>query len=516
LLGIFAVGPRSAIAQDVGLEVSDTEVVFRLGLGYRMRLNQMTSFAIDDRIPAAPATPGQRMWLEHRLRLQPVLALSKTMAIRAEFDALSGLLGGDTTQVGGRFLRDPQDTHRGVSHFDLRHAYLDWTTPAGLVRLGQQGSDWGMGLLANAGAQSEIDESFSDRRFGDLVWRALWATRPARLFSRAAWADALVLGLGADTVWRDANASFEEGDRAYQGIVSLMWRTDTLMVGVYSALRRQTDREDAAYHDKAKLEANAFDALVKWNGRSEGAPSGFGAMLEGVFISGHTTRTATELAKDGADIRSFALAARGTWESDPLGILVKLESGVASGDNNRSDGVLRHFTMNPDHKVGMLLFDEVLGRMYARSADNASDPALVAVPAKGVRFLPTNGAITNALYVNPIVRWRPRTFGDALGARIGVLWARAVADLVDPFASAQVGGYNRTFLGVQGGSRTLGWEFDGALDWTFGERDGHRVRLGAQGGVLLPGAAFDRLGANGTTERLDTIWKVRGTFDWLF
>src|SRR3954466_12389973 len=76
-IAAFAAGP--ALAADV-----------RVDGPYRFRVNLNSNYLLD------PTTPlGQKIWIEHRLRLTPKIVEEGQIEIQASFDILSGLLAGD-------------------------------------------------------------------------------------------------------------------------------------------------------------------------------------------------------------------------------------------------------------------------------------------------------------------------------------------------------------------------------------------------------------------------------------
>jgi hypothetical protein len=285
--------------------------------------------------------------------------------------------------------------------------------------------------------------------------------------------------------------------------VSLNYRTEPLTVGVYMAFRTQEDDDGDA------LDAQAYDLFVKWvhpladlNGRLT-----LGAEL--AFINAHTDRVISEQARQGVDVTSMGAVFRARLELDDPGIETRLEVGWASGDNNRSDDRVRSFSFDPSYQVGMILFSEVMARVSARTVDLIRDPDIAAVPPEGVELVATDGKITNTVYVNPVVRWRSNI---GLGFDAGALFAWSEADLVDSWASAQNGGYNYNYLGkaLDSDSRYLGTELNLGMRYTFDIRAAVAFVLGVQGGVFLPGSAFEA--ADGTSSLAD-VFKVRTNFE---
>src|SRR5262249_31716555 len=122
--------------------------------------------------------------------------------------------------------------------------------------------------------------------------------------------------------------------------------------------------------------------------------------------------------------------------------VVELEAGYAGGDANPADGVTKRFAFDPNHHVGLVLFNQVLAWKTARAATIAADPSLVGRAAPGLDLLPSNGAIFGAEYINPRFIFRPIA---ALDLKAGAVIAQASADFVDPyrfFARGQVRNYD--------------------------------------------------------------------------
>jgi hypothetical protein len=159
---------------------------------------------------------------------------------------------------------------------------------------------------------------------------------------------------------------------------------------------------------------------------------------------------------------------------------------------------------DPNHKVGLILFDEVMRWQTARASSAAQDPNLSngSRPPPGVDLLPSNGGVFGAEYVNPTAIVRPRPWLDL---KAGAVIAQTTADYVDPYRVAVQG----ASVNYQGGSakrHDLGVELDGGAEARFNLDYGFRLQLGAQGGVLFPGGAL--ADASGAT--MKTPWIVLG------
>ncbi len=193
--------------------------------------------------------------------------------------------------------------------------------------------------------------------------------------------------------------------------------------------------------------------------------------------------------------------------------VAQVELGYASGDADPYDDTEKRFVFDPNHKVGLLLFDEVMRWQTARAAAAARDPNLTngQRPPAGVGLLPSNGGIFGAEYVNPTAVYRPRPWLDL---KAGAVIAQTTTDFVDPYRVAVQGAY----VNYQGGNarrHDLGIELDGGVEARFPLRVlrfGPRVVVGAQAGVLFPGGAL--ADASGAT--MKTPWIAIGRGGLLF
>ena len=120
-----------------------------------------------------------------------------------------------------------------------------------------------------------------------------------------------------------------------------------------------------------------------------------------------------------------------------------------------------HFS---DYQIGMVLFDQVMPMLTARSVDRIHDPELIQQAPASTRFLVNQGALRNARYIYPVIGYRPI---EGLELKLAYLMAFSAAGAVDPFQSGINGGYN---LGFDGGTNDLEepWAKNSAL--AFGTR----------------------------------------------
>ncbi len=456
-----------------------------------LALDRTPSFAYAN--PGASSQPlGQRLYGTQWLRLRPTLQVGKQLRVVVQVDAFAGLVVGDLTRdVPGD--QAPRSAFDSIGNSELRWVYAEWLTPVGLLRAGRQPSHWGLGMVANDGDHRRL---FGDYRRGTLGDRVGFATKPLGADS------SLVVAVAVDRVRRDNFANVARGDDVVQGVAALLWQGTSLEAGVYGALRRQQAArtsvpEVAAYTDR--LDALVGDAFVRTAGRvADGVDGFFGAEVALTNATSDFPRTAQQLrdgertAIAGLGVLAEVGLAAGRLEQPGLRARARwvatLEYGFASGQADPFARTQSRFTFDPNHRVGLVLFDEVLRWQTARAAAAIQDPYMVAKsrPIPGIDLLPTNGAVAGATYLNPTFVYRP----DAtVELALGLVFAQATADVVDPYRLASEG----AFVNYRGGAsraRDYGVEVDLGLEKRWVSEAGLVPQLGMQGGVLFPGAAL--------------------------
>lgn len=490
------------------------DIEFTIPAEERFRVNWLSDFPVDDE----GRELGQNRWLESRLRISPELRIGEKLKVLSQADFFSGLVSGDEADLGTDFADRPWDGEDDLEYFEPRQLWVEWESPVGVIRLGQMASHWGLGLVSNDG-EDRFNE-FGESYYGDLYWRALFGTKPLKFFSDSDLADRLVIGLGYDIVWRDENASYEDGDRGSEWVISCFYDDpDYIFAGVYVALRDQED------DDGDEVKATAYDIYLNWKSgaEEEGGPI-LSVAFEGAMVRGWTTRVIHENAPKELDLKSFGLALRTGISLG--GIRLGLEGGYASGDANTYDDTNYAFSFDPDYNVGIVLFDEVIGALSAVQPEPLADPDKTEVPQKGIDQLPTDGAVSNAIYQSVFVSYRPPEDEGGLGLKLGLLHASAAEDFMDPYLTFEAGGVPTNFKGVECESKELGWEFDSELSYQYvlgsGVEladsqvklmgSGIKLRFGLQYGHFMPGKAFmDRGGSRGKP-----IKKLQGriTIEW--
>jgi hypothetical protein len=491
----------------------------------QLRYEHLRSFPLDVTATRNLAYPGavsdsvgQNDFVHHWFRVTPTLQLGDKLRIVGQAD-LTGVLVGDLAHDTGAD-QTPRDQFDGYFNVQPRWLYAEWLTPVGLLRAGQQPSHWGMGLVANDGDHPSL---FGDYRYGNIVEQILFATKPLGVQSP------FVVALAGNLVYRDNVANLIKGDRAWQGILAAFYERGPDMLGVYGVYRHQSrdQTSEPNYFPYADtIDVGVLDVAGHF-ARPIALPD------ETAFVFG-SFEAATELGSTNAE-RTIYQAASGTKTSiqtyggaaalgvvlagrqprfvapqpdkrpDLYGKLVaQVEVGYASGDADPNDGTEKRFVFDPNHKVGLLLFDEVMRWQTARALVAAQDPNLSngSRPPPGTGLLPSNGGVFGAEYVNPTVVYRPRSWLDL---KAGAVVAQTTADYVDPYRVAVQGAYVN-FTGGNPKRHDLGVELDGGFEARIPLEFGLKLQLGAQAGVLFPGGAL----ADATGAAMKTPWIAIG------
>ncbi|MDF1566023.1 MAG: hypothetical protein P1V51_23515 [Deltaproteobacteria bacterium] len=423
-----------------------------------------------------------------RLRLHADWETHPSLTLTAELDLDGFDLFAATPEVEEIGWSDPYGGFGGHAlRADPRFVYLTHTSMIGQLRVGQMGSDWGLGLVANSGSRRP---HWGVSRHGDLVERVVFATRPAVWFTGATWAEKTFLAVGGDLVYRDENASLLEGDLALQGVASLLYRerAGEKELGVYVAYRDQTDRPDEVGLE-SKLQVLATDLYGAWAWHF-GEDLQVSVKGELAYLHGFTSRLRTDVAPEGVDIRALGWAVLPELEYAPAGLSFGFWAGYASGDADAEDDRLTRMRFDPEFRPSVVLFEEVLALTSARWAVRARDPAHVNVPPAGSQYLATTGSVSGASFFGPQLRWESH-FVEGLELKAGLLFARATAPLIDPYGTFAAGGEPVNLFETPATEQNLGVELDIAARWTHHLMKHLELAIEMEYGHLFPGAAFE-------------------------
>lgn len=468
--------PAATVTEQKGVGL--TAGSFKVTVNAALRLAQTvnSTIVLDDLGTSEQPTP-----FEMRIRLGPELRFNDFSLI-SEFDVATGAIFGtpDSTVVAARV---PTPNFKPA---ELRQLYLQYRWATGAARVGVQTNTFGLGILANAGAKDGESGDFGIQNGGSVVARAAVLGRPFHSLG-GAW-KAVEPVAAFDLVVNDATANLLAGDRALQGILGLRFNVDDdRQVGLTMIYRNQ--RRDNGAPGERSTDAFVADLTGKWQVMKT-TDSSLTLAGELALITGTTTQSRSDNA-EVLDVRQMGFVAKANYRKGRFGLL--FDGGFASGDQNPYDTTLSNFRFDPNYKIGLVLFDQVLGYQTARSGWRAADPILTGVPPEGIDLLPSAGSITGAWYLFPRAKYG---FADWIDVYGGPLFAFTTAQLTDPFNTRINGGTPVNYVGGVPGSY-LGTELDLGVTVHGAVTSYLNISATLEGGVLLPGDAF-RNAAGGT------------------
>lgn len=473
--------------EEARLRLKNTYFTFTPGLQVRSRIGAVSEFTLDEQ----GNEYAEGAHVDGRLRWRPVFGFGRKQPflVVGMIDFANGRWAPQSSgnPVIQEIIDDGQPpVPTRLRIVDPRELYLQWTFRTGQLRLGQMSFTWGQGLVANDG--NNMDR-FGDLKFGDdgdgsIQERILFATKP--LARGGGPGKDVVFALGADLIFRDPNANLVEGDLAGQGIFVVRWEPAERpgnWLGAYAVYRRQKSADDGdAIEGDDLLEVGVADFAGQGFKYLRPDLAVLGA-FETVVIGGRTTFQKGDHQQ--SLVLQGAAALRG-YVGDPDVWLAGLDAGWMSGDANPDDAEVNNFQGAPGYTAGLLLFQYYNGWQSARSELQARDPDLAGVPPNGTQYIPTEGSVTNVVFVQPKARWALWERFEVWG---GPLVAASAVPLVDPVETQLGGGAPTNALGGLSERQYLGTELDLGLRGRYGFRN-FWLQAGLQGGVLFPGRAY--------------------------
>jgi len=311
------------------------------------------------------------------------------------------------------------------------------------------------------------------------------------LLSDAPLAKKIFLAAAVDLVLLEENADLvNREDIALQGVFALFYRPcPRVFAGAYVAVRDQYDAAGTG------LTVAAFDLYGHL--RPVLIPDLLELELAGevAYLHGESDRLLTEAAPGAVAVRALAAVGRAGLRAPRYGLRVGFELGVATGDGNPHDNTSTQFRMDPDYQPSLILWSRYLSAVTARGAERAADRDLVGQAPPGVSAFPSQGAVFNAVYLQPVLAYTPPWLLDgALSLKVGYLYARALAALFDPSLTFRNGGVPTTAMGHSAALlRTLGHELNMSIAYRGAVSFGPKGELCLLYGRLWPGPVFHDL-----------------------
>jgi uncharacterized protein (TIGR04551 family) len=458
-----------------------------------------------------------------RLRFEPTLNISEHVRVRSQVDVLDNYVLGSSANVlmDGPFSpyptpnwgstrtdyqNDPRDDREAIT---VKRAWAEVQTPVGLLSFGRMPSQWGLGILANAGGDLDDD-------YGDTVDRIQFAIPPVTTpFGKLSFVPMLDFDaegvLNPDQRFGVGNGQpfdAESGDDA-RTLALKIARLDTddevrrklerseasLNFGAYYNYRTQrwfypewfTEGYGEIYGDdpattpKVKRDARAhvldlWARLLLGRWRFEAELAGvYGDVDAFDYLPGNTGNETPRLG--ALLLRQWGGAFQLEFQAMPNKVAIGTELGVASGDpapgfGNQPNRVLRDEAGN--------WLPQLPGSVEGPQFNLTNDQSI-----RNFRFNPAYqvdlllwrrilGSVTDAWYLKPSLRW---DIFPGLRADFAVVYSQTLNAGSTPSAGT-----------ADEGARPLGLEGDAALSYTSG--DGFNAWL--QYGILQPFAAMGR------------------------
>ena len=420
----------------------------------------------------ATQRPGFAVDFEGR-ELESGLVFDSRLRTQVDVD-MSGWkfeIGGDL--IDGQFAGSPWNldgtTHNyhpeqigvlNASNFNIRAAQLKRKFGSVGVQTGITTSHWGLGLIANDGNHEQL---FSRVDYGDRVFRTAAVTKPI---------DKVVVMVGGDWVLEDDIGGYTDGHMAYQGLASAQYMASKdNAVGLLSVYRNQTKIDSGK-----SLEGMILDVYAK-GVQSVGGVDLYGA-VEGVYLHGDHGQISNRMNPDGLKVRSYGAVAE--LEMRHPTVDVGLNAGFASGDANPSDEVYSTFSMDRDYNAGSMIFDLHQAATEVATYNLITDPEHAGNPPDGVEFAVTEGAIRQAMYLQPTLTYK--NFADWMDVAVGSVMAWQTVPVSSPFISYRNGGEAVNHFGEP----TTGYQLGVELNWAV--MINHEYDSGLKNGLSIEGA----------------------------
>lgn len=466
------------------------------------------------------------MWGEQRMRVQSSVGVRGVGAIHLQADVLDGVLFGDN----GEFGRAPEPTTgvgisskqanlsgwrvgllpgadplsvegygpvlRPLEPVNINFLYGEVLLPFGVLRIGRQ-------PISENGTVSLNDGQTGRNRWG-ASWfhqssdRVLFGTKISELFNIIAeGSDYLVdpstdngvfLGLVWDFLVDDDIAQRADNLQGMSAQLDFKWKRPEILGPAFGPMRltatltyRFDDRFDTsifALPIRGSFSIEDFHLsgeLTYITGTTRELSAGFGALTNSPVTDQEIRLLSSRIFMD-YELGDFTFA---------------LEWGYAAGDDDpRTTTPLEITTWPRDTNLGLLLFEHTLAFQSARSAavgiENLRKLEADSFPLTEIA---TDGRVTNVSALFPQIFYDP---DDSLRLKLGVLFAWAAADVVDPIQTLlrQDGDeISDDAVNYHGGKpgRYWGTELDMGLSWRYREF----FQADFEMGILFPGSALE-------------------------
>ena len=465
-------------------------IKLRVNGEYELRQSFLTALPLTP-YAGGPAHLEQTSRLFHWLRIRPLALFGEHGELRGEVDLPRGMIYG----VVPDGIPDSGTDFDQLQPLRIHARMLRLTVRSGLgeVTLGHTTTTHGMGLVD--------DDGDAPRWFGT-------PDRPSTFervqLTSGTPSSTLRVGLSGDLAFEDERLALVDDDRKWRVALTARYapsrRAHLSVLARYEALQAKGERGGAR--------SFLFDAAGGFRSPLPGRTGELFGAYEAAYRVGDVSEPVA-LAQRGREraVTELAFATRVGVALERVEhqqryahLVVSLEWGMASGDADPTDDEQHRFVMNPNHRVGLLLFSELLRFKTSRAQALLETSSPGAARARGWG-LATRGGVAGASYLNPVVVFRPTA---DLSLKAGAVVASSTTDVVDPAALSS----RRARQNYDGGpvaGRSLGSELDVGAELEIPLDAPMELRLSVEAGVAFPGSAFDDASGNGLgTQALTT------------
>lgn len=472
-------------------------------------------------------------YMTHRLWLRPVFNYQDLAKLKVELHALDDVVWGDNISEASTalFAETPGTTDlegQTAIPIEVGRLWMDITIPVGLLRVGRQPTEWGMGILAQSGERH--DKKFGTNHYASTNDRVFFATRPLAIYQKIAGKKdtntPFYLGVAVDRLVEDPLIQYDgfqcelgvaQGDPDYDprcdedgdGVSDRdhgyttdrtpdqrqpdWWadQDDDVWQMVYVAVYRGEDIDYLGGHGDLtagtwivnRFQPETESKVLIVDGHVKADVHGVILQAEGIRIVGDTRAITLPGSVDPTNPDPLAkraniwgYAAEAGYHQPAWKLL--FEHGYASGDDVATDKDFTGRALNPDHNVGLLLYEEVLARV---TATNWTSEA---------RGLWSRGGVYNSRYIFPTAHLYPLDNWEVLAGFVtawpdkpdGVNIRCSSGDArIDECSSPS---------SLQATAATIGWEVDAGIKHTWHEH----VDLAIEGGYA---ETTDRINTEG-------------------
>lgn len=332
------------------------------------------------------AVPGQKdniFFVDSRLLISPMIKIGEKLSIRGQIDVFPNIIWGGLGNASvaqktfdapspsdsfrGALLREVTDTVSGNvlspvdtnnQFFNVRALYMVAKLPVGMLWVGRQPFDWGLGILNNAG-------SMPDQDLGSVVDRFEFDTAPLALIDKRL--ENLTFAFIADRLSQGTTISNNQGEGWEYG-VGVFYKDSNLEMGGYIFQVFQNN-----FNLSNGLTAD-LSGTFQWSLYSRYKKDPFVFSFEFQDLFGKVTNLEDPLpatiGSNSIDISPTNLLLAGRVEFCPSvkGVsVVVVEGGGAHGDNtttpNKFEGNAIFF--NNAYTIDNLLFKHIIPNIYA-------------------------------------------------------------------------------------------------------------------------------------------------------